>query len=261
MVNGAGGKVLRWIAAVAVLALLPAAVRAQPAPGAWDVVQVAVDSKDQMHWLYVPADPRLLGRELVIAPDAWTFNDGSDPCEKPAVSKREVPFGKLLAESFPRPPGPGRAATPTLGDFGLAGSLNKSVTVYTPTCAPRSDGRDPQPWSEAWFVNSAPDRLLMRMGSSAVLTLARRAPNAAPQPSFACSAARSQIERLLCGSVPLAALDRSVAAAYKRKRDTAEAAVLRAAQTEWLKRRDACGQNEACVADAMRERIDELMQN
>jgi uncharacterized protein YecT (DUF1311 family) len=261
-VNGRGGcKIARWIAVAAALALLPAAARAQPAPGAWDVVQVAVDSKDQMHWLYVPADPRLLGRELLIAADAWRFNDGSDPCEKPDVSRRDASFAKLLAESFPRPPGPGRAATPTLGDFGLAASLNKNVTVYTPRCAPRSDGRDPQPWSEAWFVNAAPDRLLMRMGSSAVLTLARRTPNAAPQPSFACSAARTPIERMLCGSVALAALDRSVAAAYKRKRDTSDAGALRAAQAEWLKRRDACGQDEACVADAMRERIDELMQN
>lgn len=251
---------MRWIAVV--LALLGAGeARAQPAPGAWDVVQVAVDGKDQMHWLYLPGDPRLLGRELMVGADAWTFNDGSDPCEKPAVAAREASFPKLLAESFPRPPGPGRAATPTLGDFGLAASLNKSVTVYTPRCAPRSDGRDPQPWSEAWLVAVAPDRLLMRIGSSAVLTLARRAPNATPQPSFACAAARSAIERLLCGSVPLAALDRSVAAAYKRKRESADPATLRAAQAEWLKRRDACGRDGACVADAMRERIDELMQN
>ena len=254
-------KRVRWIVVAALALLGSVAAHAQPAAGTWDVVQVAVDRKDQMHWLYVPGDPRLLGRELVIAADAWTFNDGSDPCEKPAVSARQAAFAKLLAESFPRPPGPGRPAAPTLADFGLAASLNKSVTVYTPRCAPRSDGRDSQPWSEAWFVTAAPDRLLMRIGTSAVLTLARRAPNAAPQPSFACAAARSPIERLLCGSVPLAALDRSVAAAYKRKRAVADPAALRAAQAEWLKRRDACGEDPACVADAMRERIDELMPN
>lgn len=261
MSGGSARAAVRIGAACAALALLqPSAARAQPLAGAWDVVQVAVDGKDQMHWLYVPGDPRLLGRELMIGA-SWTFNDGSDACEQAAVSAREAVFTKLLAESFARPPGPGRPAAPTLADFGLAADLNKRVTVYALSCAARSDGREAQPWSEAWFVNAAPDRLLMRIGTSALLTLARRAPNAVPQPSFACAAARSAVEHTLCGSVPLAALDRSVAAAYKRKLGTAYPAALRAKQADWLKRRDACARDEACLADTMRERIDELMQN
>ena len=49
---------------------------AQPAAGAWDVIKVAVDRRDQMHWLYKPDDPRLLGRELMIS--AHTALDATD---------------------------------------------------------------------------------------------------------------------------------------------------------------------------------------
>ena len=38
-------------------------------------------------------------------------------------------------------------------------------------------------------------------------------------------------------------------------------AKLRAEQAEWLTQRDACGRDEACLADSMRDRIDGLMQD
>jgi hypothetical protein len=238
-----------------------AAERAAELVGTWDVVRVAVDGKDQMHWLYVPDDPRLLGRELEIGAQASTFNDGSGSCEKPVFATRKVQFGRLLATSFPRSPGPGRAASPTLADFGLPANLNKTVSVHEVRCEARADGRDAQPWSETWFVVSSSDRMFMRIGTTALLTLAKRMPNATPRPSFACSAATTPIELSLCKSVPLAALDRSVAAAFKWKLDRTDAAQLRAEQEEWLKRRGACGRDEPCLADVMRDRISELMQN
>jgi hypothetical protein len=79
------GKLLRHFAFVSMIAALPVRVSAAPigdaesslAPGPWDVVQVAVDRRDQPHWLYVPNDPRLLGRELIIGPSKLALNDGS----------------------------------------------------------------------------------------------------------------------------------------------------------------------------------------
>jgi len=101
----------------------------------------------------------------------------------------------------------------------------------------------------------------MRIGTSAVLTLARRMPNAAPRPSFACSAAQTSRRDAVVQFGPAGRADRSVAAAFKRKLERGDAAQRRAEQGEWLKRRDACGRGEACLADAMRDRVDELMQN
>src|SRR4051812_19715595 len=200
---------------------------AQPAAGAWDVIKVAVDRKDQMHWLYKPDDPRLLGRELMIGAQALTFNDGSEPCRQPVFNSRQIGFAALLAESFGRPPGPGRSTKPVLADFDLPAALNKSVGALTVRCRDAVDGGSGQPWNETWFVAAAPDRLLMRIDTTALLTLSRRPPNAVPKPSFACSAATSPTELQLCGSVPLAGLDRSLAIAFKRKLDGGDVAKLR----------------------------------
>jgi hypothetical protein len=214
-----------------------------------------------MHWLYVPDDPRLLGRELVIGAQISTFNDGSGSCEKPIFSAHKEQFRRLVAISFPRSPGPGRDASPTLEDFGLPADLNKVVSVHEVRCEARADDRDAQPWSQTWFAVLSPDRMFMRIGTTALLTLVKRMQNVAPRPSFACSAATTSIELLLCKSVPLAALDRSVAAAFKWKLDRTDAAQIRADQQDWLKRRNACGNDDRCLAGVMRDRISELMQN
>ena len=257
-----GHAALGCLAALLILITAAVAERAaHPAAGTWDVIEVAVDRRDQPHWLYVPDDPRLHGRELVVGAQALTFNDGSAPCQQPTWADRKARLGQLVGASFPRSGGRGRPAAPTLADFGLPESLNKGVSVHTVRCQPRGDGRNAQPWNEAWFVVSPPDRMFMRIGTSALVTLARRPANAAPKPSFVCTVAMTAIETLLCGSVPLAALDRSIAAAFERKLARGDAVQLRAQQAEWLKRRDACGRDEACLAEAMRRRIDELSQN
>ena len=57
-----------------------------PLQGRWEVVQVAVDHRDQSHWLYFPDDPRLLGRQLDIGSDGIRLDDDSRPCLKPAMA-------------------------------------------------------------------------------------------------------------------------------------------------------------------------------
>ena len=232
---------------------------AQSISGTWDVIKVAVNRRDQAHWLYVSDDPRLLGRELVIGPTMLTFNDGSDPCRKPAWEKRKARMGALIASSFPLD----GSAVASPHDFSLDIQSAERVVANTVHCAATDDGRDPQPWSQAWFVASAsaPDRLLMRMGTSAILVLQRRSPQASPRASYACRSAQGDAEKTICRSVALAGLDRSVAAALARRLRTDDSSAVNAQQAAWLKKRDACGANERCLADAMRARIDELMQN
>jgi hypothetical protein len=177
---------------------------------------------------------------------------------------RRTGLAQLIASSFPRPPGRGLSAAPRLSDFSLTNAANRSVTVTSVRCGPSGhEGSTQQPWSQAWFVLLGPDRLLMRIGTSALLTFAPRAPQTVPAPSFVCSLPLTAVEAILCTSVPLAALDQSVAAAFNRslQRQSDAGAQLRAEQAQWKQMRDACGPNEACLAEAMRERIEELMQD
>jgi uncharacterized protein YecT (DUF1311 family) len=248
------------IAATAAEAAPPTERPPVPAAGAWDVMSVAVDHKDQPHWLYVPDDPRWLGRELTISASALTLNDGSQPCRQPSWTARQNSLGQILAASFSRSPRLGLPVRPVPADFGLVDSANKSVDVMTVHC---EVGESAQPWTQAWFVLSSPDRLMMRLDTSMLLILARRPLNAEARSSFSCSSARTPAELTLCRSVALAAFDRSVDAAFRRslKRQSDAGARLRAEQAEWLKRRDACERDEACLSQTMRERIDELMQD
>jgi hypothetical protein len=51
--------------------------------GNWDAIRVGVDQSDQPHWFYHPDDPRLLGRDLVIASDRVRLNEGTAECKQP----------------------------------------------------------------------------------------------------------------------------------------------------------------------------------
>lgn len=76
-----------------------------------------------------------------------------------------------------------------------------------------------------------------------------------PPPGFDCRAARLPAERAVCATPELAARDRAVAALWQaRTRTDAE----RTAQRTWLGRRNGCGEDANCLADAYAERLNRL---
>jgi uncharacterized protein len=79
---------------------------------------------------------------------------------------------------------------------------------------------------------------------------------AAERPSFDCAKAATATERTICANDRLARLDRSLATAYRRL--GAELAVTGEVfaneQTAFLKQRDACGADVACLVRNMEER-------
>lgn len=85
-------------------------------------------------------------------------------------------------------------------------------------------------------------------------------------PSFACAAARSAAETLVCKDAELMSLDTWLASvlakAQRAEPANAAAARLAAEQADWAKARDACAttpsEARACIADAYRHRIAEL---
>jgi len=80
------------------------------------------------------------------------------------------------------------------------------------------------------------------------------------RPSFDCSGARSRGEVAVCSDAGLAALDRTMAAQYRRALSAAspeEEALLRSTGERFIRYRDRCS-NTACVGDAYTGRIREI---
>lgn len=99
----------------------------------------------------------------------------------------------------------------------------------------------------------------------AVLALFAAAAAAAAQakdsPSFDCAKASNDVERTICANEQLAASDAAVAANYKqllKYRTGKDSKVFKDEQRAWLKRRNQCGTNVACLSDAYDFRYSEM---
>jgi uncharacterized protein YecT (DUF1311 family) len=225
--------------------------------GKWEVVQVAVDARDQPHWQYFPDDPRLMGRELVIGDSSISLNDDSRECSA-AVSKAlpSATLQQFIGKAFPRPVAFDTPTHPTLADFGLKFPAS-TVSPISTRCSP-----DNSPWNGAWWIQISPDRALTNYDNSGyVLVLQRQVGNAQAKPSFSCGKAHGDAEQTICSSTALAGYDRSVTAAYHRAMGTSDdKAALKQEQIEWMKTRNDCARDTACLEKSMRDRVDQLMQ-
>lgn len=253
---------LRWLllAVWSVAGCAAGAGAAQPPDphGSWEVIQVAVDHRDQPHWAYYPDDPRLLGRQLQITPAGISLDDDSRACMQPRLSSlAPATPGDFIGQRLARPPRFDTPTAPTPGDFGLT-LPDAEVTALQVACTP-----DGSPWNGAWLLPLPDGRLLTNYDNSGyVLVLQRRAQGDPIHASFACAKAHSVVEQAICASPSLAGYDRSVAAAYRRAQGLAgdDAGTLKQEQIRWLQGRNACGANADCLAQKMRERVDQLMQ-
>ncbi|BFI96606.1 MAG: hypothetical protein RSP_21160 [Rhodanobacter sp.] len=241
-------------------AVVQTAVATAPAAlqGRWEVIQVAVDHRDQNHWQYFPDDPRLLGRQLVVDDAGIRLDDGSRSCNSPSFAA--LPAGKLqrfISTRFPRPASFDTPTQPTLADFDIA-LPDTTVSPLQIRCATEAS-----PWNGAWLVATAAHHLLTNYdGSGYVLVLRRLGTHEPIRASFACAKAHNASEQTICTSATLAGYDRSVAAAYRfaLQRSGGDTDSLRQAQRKWIESRDACGTDADCLAASMRNRTDQLMQ-
>jgi len=90
-------------------------------------------------------------------------------------------------------------------------------------------------------------------------------PQAATQsPSFDCTKATSEAEKLVCVDARLAALDRQLAALYKRVQTSPDELDIAAEQRGWIKGRDACSRAvdpKRCLVESYQTRLVELTIN
>jgi hypothetical protein len=107
-----------------------------------------------------------------------------------------------------------------------------------PAAPPRAEPRAPAPLPPRQAVASGPAR-----------------------PAFNCRYARTRTERLVCSSPALAASDRAMSAVYYGTIAAADPETkdrIRASRNAFLRRREQCGGDEACVERAYSQRISEI---
>jgi len=83
-------------------------------------------------------------------------------------------------------------------------------------------------------------------------------------PSFDCAKAHAEAEQQVCGDARLAALDRQLAALYKRVQTSPDELDIAAEQRGWIKGRDACSRAvdpHRCLVESYQTRLVELTLN
>ncbi|MBK1718683.1 lysozyme inhibitor LprI family protein [Thiocystis violacea] len=106
----------------------------------------------------------------------------------------------------------------------------------------------------------------MRVHAFAILlaSAALSLPAFAARPSFDCGQATHEAEQMICKDAELARLDRELTHLYAQVMDdipVRDQKELKAEQRGWVKGRNDCWKSSdqrGCIADAYRDRIDEL---
>lgn len=256
------------------LLFLPALAGAEaiiPVPqnliGTWQVTSVLIDTgaTRRLHVQY--NDPALKGRLLRISSERLISDisfDDSITCLK--AKSMSITAAALIKNSMGwRGVDP---QIPTPKDYGLPLAANAPVEVL------RLMGKEGL-WCDelgrdggimgAWIIVLPGGGLAMRWYDESILILNRQPANAKPTASFNCSKAATPVEKTICGSVDLASFDLSIMESYtdalmfyKKGDDPEGLKRLKAAQREWLKKRNACGTNAACLKKSMRKQLNVL---
>jgi len=197
----------------------------------------------------------------------------------PREPAREVPAPRALGEAAGDPLA---AAAPTPGageiDAATLDRPDNSATAERIDAAPRVSLPSPAAPRRAAPAATAPVTVHAANKHAASPTLPRRSvavstflpdrrrrddrPLATTTggPSFNCRRAHAMVNRMICANPDLAALDRTLAATYRRadrSRQPYAAEQLHDDETEFLNRRQNCRTPE-CVARLYRDRIDEI---
>lgn len=244
--------------------------------GTWRVTDVLVDTGKRKIKVRAGLDdaykiPAYLGRIVTFNTHQFRINiHYENPCEEPQVSAFKSTADEIIAKSISRFPNP---SYPAAKDMGLPLAGNTPVEVLYLACKGTFLGRNLSTKAKAdrsnvvWLIYIGNNRYAMRWNEGTILILDRPPEGARPVASFDCNKAATVVEKTICGSVGLAAYDQSVAQTYKlaianykphlfAKNDIEN---LKRTQREWLKQRDDCNDNEACLEESMSKRVDDIV--
>ena len=256
----------QWLqAAILVVLGSPSLSHAQPLAGLRGVWQVEHVRNDQgaTHRLDIRNDdPKLVGRLLDVSDGSIAFHtaDGDESCASPTLSPVPDTAGALVAKTMA-----GRGAppvTPLPQDYGLVLPPGAQVQVLWLRCRSGAVGPGYGDRPNTWFLEMPEHRVAMGYYGSTILILTPVEGGVAPRASFDCGRAGRAAEKAICASSDLAGFDSSVAASYRddlrqfaATGDHAATAKLETSQKDWLRVRDRCGADAACLRKAMVGRL------
>lgn len=235
--------------------------------GNWLVTEVHIDTGATRTPQYQYNDPRLTGRLFAIANDRLTTNTPEEKlCVDPKASVRSISAEKLLDNSMA---GRGSAPEiPTPKDYLLPLASNASIEAVTVSC---KDGLLAGGLGReggirgAWIIALPNDKLAIRWYDETILVLSRLRENTKPNPSFKCDKATTPAEKTICGSIALAAFDRSIAQSYssavrqfKDVQNPEGLNRLKSQQNQWLGKRNSCGSDTNCLQKSMADRLEAI---
>ncbi len=241
--------------------------------GTWQVAEVHTD-QGESHWHRTRDDKynihKFLGRVFSFTAHVVTTNapDGKR-CDNPKIIVHRSTAANVVGTSIAsRGFSP---VLPTAKDFQLPLTDNAPIDVLSLLCKEGlfgknlGGGQNPDVGIKGvWLIVLNKEQLALRWHDETILILKRLPENAKPIASFDCTGAATEVEKIICGSVALAAYDQSVTQTYKlvleyyqtKKNTDNQIAELKKSQQQWLTQRDACGSDIACLEKAMEERID-----
>ena len=233
--------------------------------GIWQVAEVNIDSRPANGTAYQPNDFRLKGRLLTVTRDKLS----TDLPQQRACSNPQLTIHHATTTGLSDRYADKRSMAEMPQDYRQTLADNTRIDAMTVTCTEglwgaglgHEDGI-----RGAWIIALPNDRLSMRWYGGTVLMLKSLPSSAGPDPSFSCEKAVAAAEKAICGSISLAAFDRSVAESYTSRlrqlmRTLNPQAVkrLQESQDKWRQAlRTVCGERPACLQKAMRDRLDAL---
>ncbi|MBI3561643.1 MAG: hypothetical protein HY080_08015 [Gammaproteobacteria bacterium] len=228
--------------------------------GTWQVESVHVDT-GATRTLHVQFnDPSLIGRMLTVSADKLLMNTpGHKMCTDPTISSKLTTAAVLIKDTMGGRGLPPEIPTPE--DYELPLTSQSTVNVMWLRCKTGGFGAD----NPNWLLLLPNGQLAVDWHDGAILVFKRLPADVKPDPSFNCAKATIPAEKTICGSIALAAFDRSVAKSYrnaitfyKHVENTKGLKRLQSEQKKWLGERNACKTDINCLQKSMEERLDAI---
>lgn len=239
--------------------------------GMWQVTKVYVDTGKSRR--NIARDDKFndyifLGRTLSVSPGIMAINTPADkPCNMPGFETKPTTVKALIDNSIStRLPG---GTAPPVEDMKLPLLASDKIDAHYLMCngKPRSKNRgsvvEKNLSNAVWFIEINEHTLLMSWRKETILLLEPVTDDTKPVASYNCAKAGTVVEKTICGSIGLAAYDKSISETYKKirayyrsKPNTGKyIKELKKNQREWLKKRNSCGSDEKCLEKSMARRV------
>jgi len=235
--------------------------------GIWQITEVHIDTGATRTLMYTNNDSRLTGRLFTINHDSLKNNTPEyTRCTNPTIATKILTPVDLIGHSMAGRGMPPEIPTPK--DYSLPLEDNTPIEVLSINCKEgllEGNLGAESGLSGAWMITLSSDKLAVRWYDETILVLRKLPENAKPMASFDCEKASSLVEKTICGSIGLAAFDKSIGQSYssavnqyKKQGSVNTINQLRMQQKEWLATRDKCGGDIECLEKTMVDRLETL---